>query len=55
MFENPSVEARTYTLDTLDESSGSETNKNWAYPLLQDFPSQSSLAQRSQVHFAPVF
>ena len=37
-LENPSVGARTYTLDKVVESLDSENYENWAYP------SQSSLA-----------
>ena len=36
LLENPSIGARTYTLDKVDESLDSENYENWAYPLLQD-------------------
>ena len=35
-LENPSIGARTYTLDKVVESLDSENYENWAYPLLQD-------------------
>ena len=34
LLENPSVGARTYTLDKVVESLDSENYENWAYPLL---------------------
>ena len=52
-LENPSVGARTYTLDKVDESLDSENYENWAYPLLQPSEPQKEVAEESTAPSEP--
>ena len=52
-LENPSIGARTYTLDKVDESLDSENYENWAYPLLQPSEPQKEVAEESTAPSEP--